>query len=262
MSGIAAALGHKIGPMPAGAWAALVAGGLGIAYYTRTHAAATPAVDPGTADLDNTQLGTVPLASSSGAQSSGTITTNDEWSTKAITYLISQGATGTAADGAVRNYLSGNTLTASQTALIDLVLAAIGPPPTSPPMPESGVVGDASHPAGGSGGTSTQPGVPTALPAVVTRLGDLVTQWQNVGMNNSEQLNTIQYAAPRDTGDGGQTFFVAYGTGGASGAAADTRAKMAQLQSSGATRDSISGKTMAQLQAELSSELTDAGMGL
>lgn len=176
MSAFTEALAHRIGPMPAGAWAALVAGGLGIAYYTRSHPAASAStVDTAAAqELDNTVTGTsaVPYTGSG----AGEISTNDQWQARAVTYLISQGATGTSADEAVRNYLAGNTLTASQTALIDLVLAALGAPPSAPPLPLSGQVGDNGHPAGSSGGVST-----SVAPAPVAQPNGGTTQ-TNTGL--------------------------------------------------------------------------------
>lgn len=207
MSEITEALGHKIGPMPAGAWIALVAGGLGIAYYTRTHSSSAAVVDPGTQELDNTVTGTS-AAAYTGA-GAGDITTNDQWATKAVTYLISQGASGTVADGAVRNYLDGNTLTASQTALIDLVLAAFGPPPSAPPLPLSGVIGDTAHPAGSSGGTSTSttPTAASVLSSLANTAGSFVslptgqmatftpdqanTTWLSVGLPASQSAGAV-----------------------------------------------------------------------
>lgn len=129
-----------IGPLPTGAWIAVVAGGLGLMYYQRNHQSATP-VDPTTlADA----VGAGPTAftavnpSSSPVSNTPSFTDNATWAVAAITWAIAHGYQPTVADSAVRNYIQGTPPSSPQeSAIIDVILKALGPPPETLPPPQT-----------------------------------------------------------------------------------------------------------------------------
>jgi len=136
-------LSKQVGPMPMGAWLALVAGGLGVAWYTqRNKAAGTPTV---ARDLTgDPAVGTGPgwTAISVPSSDPGMVAkpaTNEEWSVVAINYLIAHGYDPNVSDSAVRKYLQATQLSTQEYALIHIVLAALGslpqPLPDPPPAP-------------------------------------------------------------------------------------------------------------------------------
>lgn len=134
MSGIN--LSQEVGPLPLGAWAAVVAGGLGIAYWRKKQAAAAAPVDTSTSVdtsgvpgvgtgavggyVDNTT--TTPAASNA-------ITDNVSWGRAATNYLIAQNYDPALSDSAVRKYLASASLSVSEYALIKVVLLKFGTPP-------------------------------------------------------------------------------------------------------------------------------------
>jgi len=135
-------LGKQVGPLPLGAWVAVVGGGLGIAYYTqRTKAPAAVVADtsgvPGVGEGGSglwTQL-TPPGDSPS---SSPVPATNEEWGRSATNYLMAQGYDANVADSAVRKYLGAESLNLQEYALIRFALVKLGAPPVplpSPPAP-------------------------------------------------------------------------------------------------------------------------------
>ncbi len=144
-------LGEQIGPMPLGAWVAVVGGGLGIAVYSKRRsigkATATPMVDTSTdpgvgvgAGFVNSTFTNTPAADTT------TATTNEQWAVNAINYLIAYvpGAAG-AADLAVRKYLAGQHLSVQEFALIQMALIKLGSPPQ--PLPPPVDYGPADPPA-------------------------------------------------------------------------------------------------------------------
>lgn len=136
------ALGKKVGPLPLGVWLLAVAGGVGVAWWVRSHGSSggTDTVDPTVPDGTNyTQPNGVGQDDSSSDSSSGTgsiapaPTTNEEWGQQAIRQMIARGYDPTTVDKAIRDYLAGNTLTTVERALIAETLAVFGPPPVPPP---------------------------------------------------------------------------------------------------------------------------------
>lgn len=140
-----AALSTKVAGLPAGAWLAVAATGLGVAFVMRRSGSPAPTVagaDPG---LDNTVAGAGNLLV--GAPSSnptGTApyaggyavpTTNEEWATAAQTALFAKGYSALGVNLAVRKFLNGDALNTQESALIGVALAAVGPPPSAPPPP-------------------------------------------------------------------------------------------------------------------------------
>lgn len=137
-------LGKQIGPLPLGAWVVVVAGGLGIALYTRKQGSAGTTVVEDTSGTpgvgDGSVGGWVPTQPSTGAGGDvapTTPTTNEEWGTRAINYLIAQGYDPLVSDSAIRKYLAGNypQPSASEYALQRIALARFGSPPQ--PLPPS-----------------------------------------------------------------------------------------------------------------------------
>lgn len=59
--------------------------------------------------------------------------TNREWAREALTLAVAQGISATAAQQAIDRYLSGDVLDAGQTAIIEIVLRRVGPPPEGHP---------------------------------------------------------------------------------------------------------------------------------
>jgi hypothetical protein len=135
-------LSHKVGPLPLGVWLVAIAGGVGVAWWVRTHgsSSADNTADPTVPDGTNyTQPNGVGQDSGSSDSSSGTgsvaptPTTNEEWGQLAIRQMIARGYDPTMVDRAIRDYLAGNTLTTVERALIAETLAVFGPPPVPPP---------------------------------------------------------------------------------------------------------------------------------
>lgn len=127
-----------IGPLPTGAWIAVVAGGLGIMFYTRNHQSAS-VTDPTTlADAVGAGPSAFTAVSPTPSPPSNipSFTDNAGWSVAAIIWAIAHGIQPTIADAAVRNYINGlPPANAQQSAIIDQILGALGPPPTTLPPP-------------------------------------------------------------------------------------------------------------------------------
>lgn len=133
-------LGKQVGPLPLGAWAAIVAGGLGIAWYTRQQGGGKPVDVPvnDTSGNPGVGMGAGWIAVSpptDGPPGSGKPTTNEEWAVQAINYLIRAGYDPTAADLAVRKYLEAQPLSIQEKALLGLALTFLGSPPVPLPAP-------------------------------------------------------------------------------------------------------------------------------
>lgn len=137
-------LGKQVGPLPVGAWIAVVGTGLGIAYYTRgggspgtvgdtTSYADTSGV-PGVGDGSVggwTQTGPAP-APATDTPDVAAITDNIGWGQRAITWLIAQGYAPGDANNAVNKALGGpdyGKMSVKEYALWTVVLAHFGAPP-------------------------------------------------------------------------------------------------------------------------------------
>lgn len=134
----------QLGPLPVGGWVAAGVGGLGLAWYLKrkgiTGGAAPPQGTPAPIGADGAYGGVTGLpAGGNGSPSStlpsGTGTTprtfidNTSWANGVITQLVAMGYDPVLTAQSVGDYLAGNTLTSSETALISTALRLIGPPP-------------------------------------------------------------------------------------------------------------------------------------
>ena len=132
-------LGKQVGPLPLGAWIAVVGGGLGLAYYSYRNQAASPAAS----DSEVAQANSVGDGSVGGWQSTSptqtdttpVIETNESWGRQAINWLIAQGYDASESDSAIRKYLAGNDPAPSvkEYVLQGLALAHFGAPPNALP---------------------------------------------------------------------------------------------------------------------------------
>lgn len=125
----------KVGGLPMWVWVIGV-GSLAavfVVYRRNKAAAAATTYVPATGDASQTGgiIGswTLPSVSSPNAM---VYTTNAAWGVAAITWLIAQGYPVNTSQSAVSRYLSSKPLTAEETALRDVVLKALGPPPDLP----------------------------------------------------------------------------------------------------------------------------------
>lgn len=126
-------LAQPVGPLPLGAWIAVVGGGLGLAYYSRKQSApASPEIvedtggEPGVGTGPGWLAVSPPTTSAPGAPAP---TTNEEWGRQGVNYLIAQGYDANVADSAMRKYLMSQKLSVQEYALIRLVLNKFGAAP-------------------------------------------------------------------------------------------------------------------------------------
>lgn len=136
-------LGKQVGPLPLGAWVAVVGVGLGIAYYTRQGSAnaaaatgtATPdaSLDPNSPDAVGAGVNGQWLDVSPPTSPSPQVapTDNDEWGRRAINGLIAFGYSPALAQSAITNALQGNAMSAQEYALWTVALAKFGAPPNA-----------------------------------------------------------------------------------------------------------------------------------
>lgn len=143
---------ENIGPLPAGAWIAVVGGGLALAYYEKKKSAANAAANAAAAnsgsllgsDVTGLPLGTPASTLPSGTTTTGTtptFTDDTSWSNYVIQQLVSRGYDPILVSQTVGDYLAGNQLSAAETAMFATILTLIGPPPfpvalkPGPPIP-------------------------------------------------------------------------------------------------------------------------------
>jgi hypothetical protein len=137
--------GKSYGPLPLGAWVAVIGGGLGIAWYTTQKGGKSAGTVVDTSGVPGVGTGgqslwvqnTPPVTS---AVADDKFETNEEWARAAVNFLIAQGFDAALADTAIRKYLESKPLSLSENALVKLALAKYGAPPVllpePPPLPE------------------------------------------------------------------------------------------------------------------------------
>lgn len=136
-------LGKQIGPLPLGAWLAVVGTGLGIALYTRNSDSGSeaPVIVEDTSGIPGVGTGEVggwtptsPVVQTPSPETP--IATNEEWGVAVINFLIAFGTDAVVADSAIRKYLAGSAMNLQESALLRLALVKLGSPPVPlPPGP-------------------------------------------------------------------------------------------------------------------------------
>jgi hypothetical protein len=142
------ALAHKVAGLPAGAWAAAVAGGLGVSYYLRHRASSSAdytdaTIAPTTADTaglggaavsDPSNPAQVSNPSPVGGPGTGApIRNNNQWRQQMVKVMVGNGVSAIAAESAVHDFLAGRPLTAAEAAELNRAMATVGPAPSPPP---------------------------------------------------------------------------------------------------------------------------------
>lgn len=135
-------LGKQVGPLPLGAWIAVVGGGLGLAYYSYRNNLTTAPADDSAVGYDPNNIGNGAVGGWEQTQPSSNTTTpsletNEAWGRAATNWLIAQGYDASESDSAIRKYLAGNDPAPSikEYVLQGLALAHFGAPPN--PLPPS-----------------------------------------------------------------------------------------------------------------------------
>lgn len=137
-------LGKMVGPLPLGAWIVTVGGGLAFMLYQRQQAPAVVAPVPvedtsgvpgvGTGGSGMGWVNVAPPATAADTVASKP-TNNDEWGRAAINFLIASNYDPNTADSAIRKYLNGDALSATEFALVNVALAKMGATPVVLPPP-------------------------------------------------------------------------------------------------------------------------------
>lgn len=133
--------GKMIGPLPLGAWVAVVGGGLGLMVYTRRQSATkqTPANPDQLPEDTGTTPGVgvggsglfVPVTPpANGTSDTNTAETNDDWGVMAISYLNAKGYPAGPVNSAVTKFLNQQQMDGQEYSLIGIALAHFGSPPT------------------------------------------------------------------------------------------------------------------------------------
>lgn len=138
-------LGKMIGPLPMGAWLAVIAGGLGFALYYRNQNAAATADTSVPMDNTTTDSGTsIPsgygyvgdgTTDGSSTTTAPTITDDDAWVTAALTQMTAKGYDPLATSAALSKYMAGEKLNTQEAALVRVAIQLVGSPPSVPTTP-------------------------------------------------------------------------------------------------------------------------------
>lgn len=196
-------LGKQIGPLPLGAWLAVVGGGLGIAWYTR-RAGTTPEAVEDTSGVPGVGVGApAPWTPITGTPDASPVqpTTNEEWGRKVANWGYAQNYPPTIVDSAVRKYLASVPLSVAETAFIAIALVANGAPPQQLPPVEGQ---DPLPPPGGGGGdtnpppTVNKPGAPTGLRVLSPSRTQLTIGWNAVPGATAYQVALVSRAQYHD----------------------------------------------------------------
>jgi len=173
-------LGKKMpGGLTAGTWLVIIGGGYIILRYYKSHsgssalsaAASQAAAQQAAQDqLYGTGLsgtvGTTSTATTTGTSAGASYPDNITWQSAAVNWLVARGYDAALANQAIGDYLSGNTLTAQEHAMVNLVVVAIGSPPIAPP-PSTTVPTPVTTPGGPGTLPVVTPGGPVIAPTPV-----------------------------------------------------------------------------------------------
>lgn len=229
-------LGKQVGPLPLGAWIAVVGGGLGLAWYTsKKPTAAQDAADQATVD-ESGGVGTgpgltyVPVTGET-SDTGNAPTTNDEWARIAIDGLTALGYPAALVNSAITKALmggqdyDGNKMSIQEWSIWQLALQKFGTPPTPvnvpPPTGLPGPVTPPSQPPPNQPPPTKPPG--TQVPAhdvYVVKRGDTLsgiaakyhTTWQTIWNFNLKYRSPATVAILKARGPNriyaGSTFWI------------------------------------------------------
>jgi hypothetical protein len=216
--GIKAALGRKIGPLPAGVWIVIA---VVVFYYVSkrsqsggTGQATDSAGNVGTIDPKTGYVyGSAEDAAALGQASSGLGTPTDSgtgqstvggqyadnnaWAVAAINYLVSIGIDATSANTAITQFLASQTLTTQQQGEVNLAIQRLGAPP-SPPEPGGSPPPVVTPPS--SSTYAANP--PTGLTTTSVTAGSIGVKW-NAAVNAASY--TLSWGTTADAKDGSVT---------------------------------------------------------
>ena len=130
----------KIGPLPAYVWGGLIGLVLVGYLYMRSSkakvAGATPVSPAGSNPLDGAFTpGTTSGGGGALSNPSGSLINNAVWLTQGVAYLTGKGNSPLAAQQALSRYLNGDTLSSTDSALVNVWVAKQGTPPEGNPTP-------------------------------------------------------------------------------------------------------------------------------
>lgn len=230
-------LGKQVGPLPLGAWIAVVGGGLGLAWYTSRkptaseEAADTAAVDEsgGTGEGPG-GLAYVPVTGTDSGDQSSKPTDNDEWGRMAIDGLIALGYPAALVNSAITKALmggqdyDGNKMSIQEWSIWQLALQKFGTPPTPvnvpPPTGLPGPVVPPNNPPPNNPPPVKPPGKVPPHDVYVVKRGDTLssiakhfnTSWQAIWSFNLKYRSPATIAILKARGPNriyaGQTFWI------------------------------------------------------
>jgi nucleoid-associated protein YgaU len=189
-------LGKQYGPLPLGAWIIVVGSGVGIALWARSHqstepsAVRAPGVDSGVGlgGTPGVYTELTPVVPAGGVAPA--ITTNEQWASAAITWLIAMGYPAVVADSAMRKYITGTGgYSAQEYMMVTLALAHLGPPPS--PLPP-----DVTPPPALPGPITNTPPPPATPPTSTAPRYFTVTKWPLPG-SSLWTIALIVYGNPK-----------------------------------------------------------------
>ncbi len=131
-------LGKQVGPLPLGAWVAVVGGSLGFMFYSRSRASRDAPIEVAAGPDLGVGLGGMGAVGAytpttgmldTPAAPAATIEDNQSWGRAAFNFLVGNGSDGATTDRAIRNYLSGVALSQQENSLITQALARFGQTP-------------------------------------------------------------------------------------------------------------------------------------
>ena len=190
-------LGKQVGPLPLGAWIAVVGGGLGIGWYFSSGMSKKgasqeiplePQAEAGVGTGGGQFIYDPPT--SVDTPGSNTITDNATWARRAINWLIAQGYDPGVSQTAVSKFINGTNRTLVEQTLINLALVEFGAPPEEVPLPETPVTPPGTTPPPTTTPpTNTKPYVLHRVAAgenITTVAAKYKTSWWNIFVANDK----------------------------------------------------------------------------
>lgn len=173
---------QKMGPFPVWVWGLLIGGAFVIWYWVSQRDAGQSALadsveETGTVAPPSGDFSTVPVMPPADGEVDEH--TNLEWSAQAVIAATNTGTSLIAAQAAISKYLNSEKLSASETAIMNKIIAKIGPPP-------EGVYVPTPEPEKPSPGAETADTVTTINAPTVRKFGQAATvrvavRWRNKG---------------------------------------------------------------------------------